>query len=83
MLKATGVKMECMKEDNDMEKKQGFLQKRQTTDSPQSSLEKLGTNVSQKKIITVSHFLPDSFNVWEVKVNCEVVWMIPFNNRKC
>ena len=46
MLKATGVKMECMKEDNDMEKKQGFLQKRQTTDSPQSSLEKLGTNVS-------------------------------------
>ena len=47
MLKATGVKMECMKEDNDMEKKQGFLQKRQTTDSPQSSLEKMGTNVSQ------------------------------------
>ena len=72
--------MECMKEDNDMEKKQGFLQKRQTTDSPQSSLEKLGTNVSQ---LQCPNFLPDSFNVWEVKVNCEVVWMMPFNNRKC
>ena len=47
MLKATGVKTERMNEDNDIEKKQGFLKKRQTTDSPQSSLEKLGMNVSQ------------------------------------
>ena len=71
MLNATGVKTECMKKDNDIEKQHGFLKKTQTSDSSQSSLEKL------------SHFLLDSFNVWEVKVNCEVVWMTPFNNRKC
>lgn len=61
MLKATGVKMECMREDNDMEKKQGFLQKRQTTDSPQSSLEKLGTIVShlQCPIFYQTHWMSE------------------------
>ena len=53
MLKATGVKTERMNEDNDIEKKQGFLKKRQTTDSPQSSLEKLGMNVSQLQLSNI------------------------------
>lgn len=30
MLNATGVKTECMKEDNDIEKQHGFLKKTQT-----------------------------------------------------
>lgn len=61
MLKATGVKTERMNEDKDMEEKQGFLQKRQTTDSPQSSLEKLGTNVSQLQcpIFYQTHLMSD------------------------
>ena len=80
MLKATGVKMECMKEDNDMEKKTGFSAKKTNHWlSPVIS----GEAGHECFPITVSHFLPDSLNVWEAKVNCEVVWMMPFNNRKC
>ena len=60
MLKATGVKTERMNEDNDIEKKTGFSEKKTNHRlSPVIS----GEAGHECVPITVSHFLLDSLNV--------------------